>query len=129
VLPALIRKAYEAKIRNDPEFIVWGTGIPRREFLYVDDMADACVFLMEHNIHDGIFNVGTGADVTIREVAETIMDVVGFQGKVVFDTSKPDGTIKKLLDISRMKQLGWHAQTKLRDGISLAFTDYLSTLI
>jgi len=126
VLPALIRKAHEAKLRNDPEYLVWGTGTPKREFLYVDDMADACVFLMEHNIHDGIYNVGTGTDVTIRELAETVMDVIGFQGKIVFDSSKPDGTLRKLLDVSRMKQLGWQAKTELRDGIAKAYADYLS---
>jgi len=128
VLPALIRKAHEAKLRNDPEYVVWGTGTPKREFLYVDDMADACVFLMENNIHDGIYNVGTGTDVTIRELAETVMDVIGFPGKIVFDSSKPDGTMRKLLDVSRMKQLGWQAKTELRDGVAKAYASYLSTL-
>jgi GDP-L-fucose synthase len=128
VLPALIRKAHEAKLRNDPEYVVWGTGTPKREFLYVDDMADACVFLMEHNIQDGIYNVGTGTDVTIRELAETVMGVIGFKGKIVFDSSKPDGTMRKLLDVSRMKQLGWQAKTKLRDGVAKAYASYLSTL-
>ncbi len=128
VLPALIRKAHEAKLRNDPEYVVWGTGTPKREFLYVDDMADACVLLMEHNIHDGIYNVGTGTDVTIRELAETVMDVIGFEGKIVFDSSKPDGTPRKLLDVSRMKQLGWQAKTELRDGVAKAYASYLSTL-
>lgn len=128
VLPALIRKAHEAKLRKDPEFVVWGTGTPKREFLYVDDMADACVFLMERNIHDAIYNVGTGIDVTIRELAETVMDVIGFQGKIVFDNGKPDGTPRKLLDVSRMKQLGWQATTEQRDGVAKAYADYLSTL-
>jgi len=128
VLPALIRKAHEAKLRNDPEYIVWGTGTPKREFLYVDDMADACVFLMEHYINEGIYNVGTGTDVTIRELAETVMDVIGFPGKIVFDSSKPDGTMRKLLDVSRMKQLGWQAKTDLRDGVAKAYASYLSTL-
>lgn len=128
VLPALIRKAHEAKLRNDPEYVVWGTGTPKREFLYVDDMADACVFLMEHNIGEGIYNVGTGTDVTIRELAETVMDVIGFQGKIVFDSSKPDGTMRKLLDVSRMKQLGWQAKTELRDGVAKAYASYLATL-
>ena len=91
-------------------------------------MADACVFLMEHNIHDGIYNVGTGTDVTIRELAETVMDVIGFPGKIVFDSSKPDGTMRKLLDVSRMKQLGWQAKTVLRDGVAKAYASYLSTL-
>jgi GDP-L-fucose synthase len=128
VLPALIRKAHEARLRNDPEYVVWGTGTPKREFLYVDDMADACVFLMENNIHDGLYNVGTGTDVTIRELAETVMEVIGFEGKIVFDSSKPDGTPRKLLDVSRMKQLGWQANTSMRDGIAQAYASYLATL-
>ena len=126
VIPALIRKAHEAKLRNASEVSVWGTGAPRREFLYVDDMADSCVFLMERNIGGGVYNVGTGTDVTIREVAEIVMNVVGFTGKIVFDRSKPDGTPRKLLDVSRMNLLGWHAQTQLRDGISKAYASYLS---
>ena len=128
VLPALIRKAHEAKQRGDAEYVVWGTGTPKREFLYVDDMADACVFLMEHNIHDGIYNVGTGMDVTIRVLAETVMDVIGFTGKIIFDNSKPDGTPRKLLDVSRMTQLGWQAKTTLRDGIARAYAAYLTSL-
>lgn len=125
VLPALIRKAHEAKCRGDSEYVVWGSGIPMREFLYVDDMADACVFLLENGIHDGIYNIGSGMDVTIRELAETVMDVIGFKGKVVFDPSKPDGTPRKLLDISRMAKLGWKAKTNLRDGIVLTYEDFL----
>lgn len=128
VVPATIRKAHEAKLRGDPEYIVWGTGTPRREFLYVDDMADACVFLMERGIHDGIYNVGTGTDVTIRELAETVMDVVGFQGKMTFDTTKPDGTPRKLLDVSRMDALGWTHKVSLKVGVQLAYDDYLSIL-
>jgi GDP-L-fucose synthase len=128
VIPALIRKAHEAKLRNDPEYVVWGTGTPKREFLYVDDMADACVFLMEHNIHDGIYNVGTGTEVTIRKLAETVMDVVGFVGKIDFDSSKPDGTMRKLLDVSHMNQLGWQAKTELSDGLAKAYASYLATL-
>lgn len=128
VLPALIRKAHEAKQRGDTEYVVWGTGTPKREFLYVDDMADACVFLMEHNIHSGIYNLGTGIDVTIRELAETVMDVIGFTGKIIFDNSKPDGTPRKLLDVSRMTQLGWQAKTTLRDGIARAYAAYLTSL-
>ena len=128
VTPALIRKAHEAKQRGDSEFIVWGTGTPKREFLYVDDMADACVFLMEHGCIDGTYNVGLGVDVTIRQLAETVMDVIGFKGEIAFDSSKPDGTPQKLLDVSRMAQLGWHAKTHLRDGIALAYTNYLESL-
>jgi GDP-L-fucose synthase len=127
VLPALIRKAHEAKMRGDATYEVWGSGRPMREFLYVDDMADACVFLMEHEeIEAGLFNVGTGQDVTIRELAETVMDVVGFKGNIVFDSSKPDGTPRKLLNVERLRKLGWQASTNLRDGIKLAYSDFLS---
>lgn len=127
VLPALIRKAHEAKLRGDETYTVWGSGKPMREFLYVDDMANACLFLMEQEeINDGLFNVGTGTDVTIRELAETVMDVVGFKGEIVFDASKPDGTPRKLLDVSRMQRLGWTAKTGLRDGIALAYADFLA---
>lgn len=126
VLPALIRKAHEAKVRGDKKLAVWGTGKPMREFLYVDDMADACVFLMEQGISEGLFNVGTGEDVTIRDLAETVMSVVGFKGEIVFDASKPDGTPRKLLDVDRMRGLGWQAKTPLRDGIAKAYADFLA---
>ena len=125
VLPALIRKAHEAKLRGDASYVVWGSGKPMREFLYVDDMADACVFLMENGIGEGIFNVGTGQDVTIRELAETVMSVVGFKGEIVFDASKPDGTPRKLCNVDRLRTLGWQAQTSLRDGIAKAYADFL----
>ena len=130
VLPALIRKAHEAKLRGDSSYVVWGSGNPMREFLYVDDMADACVFLMEHaEIQDGLFNVGTGEDVTIRELAETVMDVVGFKGEIVFDASKPDGTPRKLLNVDRLRGLGWQAKISLRDGIEKAYADFLHKAI
>ena len=125
VLPALIRKAHEAKLRGEQSLTVWGTGTPRREFLYVDDMAEACIFVMESGVQDGLFNVGTGSDVTIRELAETVKQVVGFEGTINFDTSHPDGTPRKLLDVSRMKALGWEAKTTLRDGIARAYRDFL----
>jgi GDP-L-fucose synthase len=128
VLPALIRKAHEAKSRGDKEYVVWGSGTPLREFLYVDDMADACVFLMEQGIGDGIYNVGSGVDITIRALAETVMDVVGFSGKITFDSSKPDGTPRKLLDVSRMVKLGWQAKTPLREGIVNTYASYLESL-
>jgi len=128
VLPALIRKAHEAKLRGDAELVVWGSGKPMREFLYVEDMADACVFLMEKSIGEGIYNVGSGTDVTIRELAETIMDVVGFNGRIVFDAGKPDGTPRKLLDVSAMERLGWQARTTLRDGIARAYVSYVAAL-
>ena len=127
VLPALIRKAHEAKLRGDASYVVWGSGNPMREFLYVDDMADACVFLMEReDICDGLFNVGTGQDVTIRALALTVMQVVGFKGEIVFDASKPDGTPRKLLNVDRMRGLGWSAETSLREGIAKAYSDFLS---
>ena len=121
VLPALIRKAHEARLRGDHEYVVWGSGTPRREFLYVDDLADACVHLMERGYDGPLVNIGSGEDVTIRELAETVMDVVGFKGSISFDRSKPDGTPRKLLDVSRLTGLGWSARTKLRDGIRLAY--------
>jgi GDP-L-fucose synthase len=121
VLPALLRKAHEAKTRGDAEFVVWGSGTPRREFLYVDDLADACVHLMEGGADAPLLNIGTGSDVTIRELAEAVMDVVGYRGRIVFDTSKPDGTPRKLLDVSRLAALGWKARTGLRDGIRKAY--------
>lgn len=125
VLPALIRKAHEAKQRGDAELVVWGSGAPMREFLYVDDLADACVFLMEQDIGEGLFNIGTGEDVSIRELAETVMEVVGFRGRIRFDASKPDGTPRKLLNVDRMRALGWQARVALRTGIALAYADFL----
>lgn len=121
VLPALMRKAHEAKLRGDDEYVVWGSGTPMREFLYVDDLADACVHLMERGYDGPLVNIGTGTDVTIRELAETVMDVVGFRGHITFDATKPDGTPRKLLDVSRLAGLGWTAKTGLRDGIRLAY--------
>ena len=127
VLPALIRKAHEAKVRGDKELVVWGSGKPMREFLYVDDMADACIFLMEKDIGAGLFNIGTGIDVTIHKLAETVMKVVGFDGCIVFDSSKPDGTPRKLLNVDKMRDLGWHATTSLENGIYLTYADFLIT--
>ncbi len=124
VLPALIRKAHDAKARGDAEYVVWGSGTPRREFLYVDDLADACVFLMEKRYDGPLLNVGTGDDLTIGQLAETVMDVVGFDGRIVYDLSKPDGTPRKLLDVSRMSALGWHACTPLREGIVQSHADF-----
>jgi GDP-L-fucose synthase len=124
VLPALLRKAHEAKARGDAEYVVWGTGTPRREFLYVDDLADACVYLMELNYDGPLLNVGTGEDVTIGQLAQTVMDVVGFAGRIVYDPSEPDGTPRKLLDVSRMSALGWRARTGLREGIVRSYADF-----
>ena len=121
VLPALIRKAHEARARGDLDYVVWGSGTPRREFLYVDDLADACVHLMALGYDGALVNIGTGTDVSIRELAELVMQVVGFEGRIAFDRSKPDGTPQKLLDVSRVEALGWRARTGLRDGIRLAY--------
>ncbi len=125
VLPALIRKAREAKEKNEPTLTVWGTGTPRREFLYVDDLAEACVFLMETGYDGPLLNVGTGEDVTIRELAEIVKEIVGFKGELVFDTSKPDGTPRKLLDVSKLKSLGWQPKVSLSLGVELAYKDFL----
>jgi GDP-L-fucose synthase len=121
VLPALLRKAHEARERGDSEYVVWGSGNPRREFLYVDDLADACVHLAEQGYDGPLVNIGTGEDVTIRELAESVMKVVGFQGRIVFDSNKPDGTPRKLLDVSRLASLGWRARTSLQDGLRLTY--------
>lgn len=125
VLPALIRKAHEAKEKNEPTLTVWGTGTPRREFLYVDDLAEACVFLMKAGYDGSLLNVGTGVDVTIKELAETVKEIVGFKGELVFDTSKPDGTPRKLLDVSKLKSLGWTPKIALSQGVKLAYKDFL----
>ncbi|WP_298015265.1 GDP-L-fucose synthase [uncultured Aquabacterium sp.] len=126
VLPALIRKAHEAKQRGDASLVVWGTGTPMREFLYADDLADACVHLMEQGYSGPLVNIGTGTDVSIRELAETVVKVVGFEGDLTFDSTKPDGTPRKLMDVSRLHSLGWKARTSLEDGIALAYQDFLS---
>jgi GDP-L-fucose synthase len=126
VLPALIRKVHEAKVNKQPAFTVWGTGSPRREFLYVDDLAEASVFLMKEYLHDETINVGSGQEVTIRELAETVREVVGFTGDLVFDTSKPDGTPRKLLDVTRLKEMGWEPKTGLRIGIERTYMDFLN---
>jgi GDP-L-fucose synthase len=138
VLPALIRKMHEAKVADAVEVSVWGTGSVLREFLHSDDMADACAFLMSlpDDVYEPIarseaqaplFNVGCGEDLTIRELAELIRDVVGFKGRLAFDASKPDGTPRKLLDVSRMKDLGWKAKIPLRDGLTAVYREYAAT--
>lgn len=135
VLPALLRKFHEAKLADEKEVCIWGTGTPRREFLYVDDMAAACVFLMnlqEHVLHSclppagpSFFNVGTGVDISIRDLAETIKDLVGYRGALTFDPSKPDGSPRKLLEVSRLKHLGWQAQVDLESGLEKTYRWYL----
>ncbi|PTX16346.1 GDP-L-fucose synthase [Halanaerobium congolense] len=117
VLPALIRKFHEAKINNEAEVVIWGTGKPRREFLHVDDLADALLFLMNNYKGDQFVNVGVGKDISILELAELIKDIVGFEGEIVNDLSKPDGTPRKLLDVTRLNDLGWEAQISLEEGI------------
>jgi GDP-L-fucose synthase len=128
VLPALLRKVHEAKIAGARHVTVWGTGTPRREFLHVADLANACRFLVENYDQPAIINVGFGEDVTIRELAETICDVVGFKGELVFDTTKPDGTPQKLLDSSRLLGLGWKPQIELREGIAGTYDWYQKSL-
>ena len=132
VLPALIRRMHEAKVQGDKEVVVWGSGAPKREFLYSDDLADACVFLMERCSAADIgefINIGVGREITIRELAELIAEIVGFRGKLVFDSSKPDGTPRKLLDVSRFQALGWQAKTSFREGITKAYADYLKNVL
>lgn len=124
VLPALIRKAHEAKINNESTLTVWGTGIPRRELLYVDDLAEACVFLMETGYDGPLLNVGTGEDITIRELAEAVKKIVGLTGELIFDPTKPDGAPRKLLDISNLKALGWVPRVSLNEGIEATYKDY-----
>ncbi|MGM5050295.1 GDP-L-fucose synthase family protein [Tardiphaga sp. 604_B6_N1_1] len=126
VLPALIRKTHEAKVAGASELVVWGSGTPRREFLDVDDLADACVFMMERGIEGGLYNMGRGTDVTISELARTIMEIIGFSGRIVFDASKPDGTPRKLLNIDRLRELGWSPRISLEDGIREAYADFLA---
>jgi len=124
VLPALIRKFHEAKENNEPEVVMWGTGSPKREFLHVDDLAEACVFLMETYNERQFVNVGTGEDVTIKDLALLIKEIVGYEGEIVNDTSKPDGTPRKLMDVSRIHKLGWKHKIDLRDGIQSVYKSY-----
>ena len=127
VLPALIRKVHEAKVAEAPEVPIWGTGNPRREFLHVDDLADACVFLLENYDSPEVINIGLGEDVTIRELAETVCEVIGYQGTLAFDPTKPDGTPRKLLDSQKLNSLGWKPKIPLRDGIRNAYDWFLAS--
>ena len=126
VLPALIRRFHEAKIENKEEVIIWGTGSPKREFLYADDLAEACIFLMKSYNDREIINVGCGEDISIKELAETIKSIVGYQGKLNFDTSRPDGTPRKLLDVSKLHSLGWKHTISLEEGIYRAYQDFIT---
>jgi GDP-L-fucose synthase len=137
VVPGLIRRFHEAKQNAAPEVLIWGTGAPMREFLYVDDMAEACLHIMEldpesyaHNTQPMLshINIGTGEDLSIRDLAKTIGEVIGYQGRIAFDTTKPDGAPRKLMDVRRMKSLGWRPQVGLRDGLALAYADFLASM-
>lgn len=125
VLPALIRRFHEAKETGLAEVVCWGSGAPLREFLYVDDLADACVFLMNHYSGNETVNVGTGKELTIRELTELVAGIIGYDGEIKWDTSKPDGTPRKLLDVSKLERLGWHYHTELKEGIRLTYDDFL----
>jgi GDP-L-fucose synthase len=125
VLPAMIRKFHEAKEKDASEMTLWGTGSPMREFLHADDLAEACLFLMENYNESELVNIGTGEDVTIENLAALVKQIIGFQGEIVWDTAKPDGTPRKLMDVSKLHGLGWHHKIALEDGIKLAYQDFL----
>ncbi len=125
VLPALIRRFHEAKQTNQPSVTIWGTGTPKREFLYADDLAEACVYLMDNYSERQLINVGTGEDLTIKELAELIKEIVEYEGELLFDSSKPDGTLRKLMDVSKLHGLGWKHKTVLKEGIINAYQDFL----
>lgn len=125
VLPAMIRKFHEAKDKGASEMTLWGTGSPMREFLHADDLAEACLFLMENYNESELVNIGTGEDVTIKNLAALVKQIVGFKGEIIWDTSKPDGTPRKLMDVSKLHGLGWHHKIALEDGIKLAYQDFL----
>ena len=125
VLPALIRRFHEAKVAGIDEVLIWGTGTPLREFLYADDLGEACVFLMQHYNEDQFINVGVGEDISIHDLAYLVREIIGYEGKLRFDTNKPDGTPRKLMDVTKLHALGWQHKTSLRDGIALAYQDFL----
>ena len=125
VLPAMIRKFHEAKLSDNQEINLWGTGSPMREFLHADDLAEACVYLMENYSQPEFVNIGTGTDITIKELAETVKEIVGFEGNLHWDTTKPDGTPRKLMDVSRLHAQGWKHKIELKEGIRLAYQDFL----
>lgn len=125
VLPALIRRFHEAREQNAPVVTIWGTGSPRREFLFADDLADACYYLMENYNQAGLVNIGTGEDLSIKDLALLIKDIVGYKGELQFDATKPDGTPRKLMDVTKLNNLGWHYHTTLQEGITLAYNDFL----
>lgn len=127
VLPAMLRKMHEAKVNSNSEVIIWGTGTPKREFLHADDMADACFYLMQHYDEKGLVNIGVGEDISIGDLARLIKGIVGYEGKLVFDTTKPDGTPRKLMDVSKLHSLGWKASTNLEDGIRQVYKELESS--
>lgn len=126
VLPALIRRFHEAKIGNLPSVTIWGTGAPRREFLFADDLAEACFYLMQNYNEEGLVNIGTGEDITIKDLALLVKKITGYEGEILFDTSKPDGTPRKLMDVSKLHSKGWKHTIELEEGIGLAYQDFLS---
>lgn len=126
VLPALIRRFHQAKISSAPDVTIWGTGTPKREFLFADDLAEACYYLMQNYNEKGLVNIGTGEDISIKDLALLIKDIVGYEGEIKFDASKPDGTPRKLMDVSKLHSKGWHHKIELRDGIKLAYEDFLA---
>lgn len=128
VLPAMIRKFHEAKERGDASMTLWGSGSPMREFLHADDLAEACVYLMESYSDSELVNIGTGVDVTIKELAETVKQIVGFEGEIKWDTTRPDGTPRKLMDVSKLHSLGWKHKIELKEGIALAYQDFLTNV-
>lgn len=126
VLPALIRRFHEAKINKSPEVIIWGSGTPMREFLFADDLADACYYLMQNYDEANLINIGTGKDITIKDLAYLIKSIVGYEGEIKFDTSKPDGTPRKLMDVSKLHNRGWQHKVELEEGIRLAYQDFIN---
>jgi len=128
VLPAMLRKFHEAKKNNHSDVTLWGSGTPMREFLFVDDMAEAVVYALENNLPEYLYNIGTGEDITIKELAETIQKVIGHQGNILWDTNKPDGTPRKLMDVSKMKEIGWEYSTELKDGIKKTYHWFLDNI-
>ena len=128
VLPAMLRKFHEAKVNNHSEVTLWGSGTPMREFLFVDDLAEAVVYALENKLSEHLYNIGTGKDITIEKLAETIQNVTGYQGEIIWDTSKPDGTQRKLLDVSKMNDMGWEYSVELEDGIKKTYSWFLKNI-
>ena len=126
VLPALIRRFHEAKIQNLPDVTIWGTGSPKREFLFADDLAEACFYLMQNYDEEGLVNIGTGEDISIKDLALLVKDIIGYPGEIKFDTARPDGTPRKLMDVTKLHSKGWKHTIELPEGIKMAYEDFLS---